>query len=78
MSFFKQFPKIPYDFNRNGVITNVVNIYRSVRPVQNFIDDTSSYTFYNIINGEKWYVTSANLANFFFLQALVPIQNILS
>ena len=61
MSFFKQFPKIPYDFNRNGVITNVVNIYRSVRPVQNFIDDTSSYTFYNIINGERPDIVSQRL-----------------
>ena len=48
MAFFKQFPKVQYDFERNGIVQNVVNIYRSVRPLQNFIDDSTAYTFYEI------------------------------
>ena len=29
MAFFKQFPKVEYDFNRQGVINNMIDIYRS-------------------------------------------------
>ena len=61
MAFFKQFPKIEYDFNRDGVITNVVNLYRSVRPLQNFVDNASSYTFYEVINGERPDIVSKRL-----------------
>ena len=53
MAFFKQFPKVEYDFNRQGVIMNMVDIYRSVRPLQNFVDDTAAYVFYEIRNGER-------------------------
>lgn len=28
-----------------------------------------------LLNGEKWYVTSANLANFFWFQAVIPEEN---
>ena len=61
MAFFKQFPKVQYDFERNGVITNVVNIYRSVRPLKEFIDSTSAYTFYEIKNGERPDIVSQRL-----------------
>lgn len=61
MAFFKQFPKVQYDFERNGVITNVVNIYRSVRPLKEFIDNTSAYTFYEIKNGERPDIVSQRL-----------------
>ena len=61
MAFFKQFPKVQYDFERNGVITNVVNIYRSVRPLQDFIDNSSAYTFYEVKNGERPDITSQRL-----------------
>ena len=61
MAFFKQFPKVQYEFERNGVITNVVNIYRSVRPLREFIDNTSAYTFYEVINGERPDIVSQRL-----------------
>ena len=61
MAFFKQFPKIQYDFERNGVITNVVNIYRSVRPLREFIDNSSAYAFYEIKNGERPDIVSQRL-----------------
>ena len=53
MAFFKQFPKVEYDFNRQGVIMNMVDIYRSVRPLQNFVDDTTAYIYYEVRNGER-------------------------
>ena len=49
MSFFKQFPKISYDLRKDGSIMKMVNIFRSVRPLQNFVDNPSLYKFYEII-----------------------------
>ena len=53
MSFFKQFPNIPYDFDRNGIFQNVVNIYRHVQPLKAFADELNTYTFYQVKNGER-------------------------
>ena len=53
MSFFKQFPLIDYDLKKNGSVMKMVNIFRSVRPLQNYVDDPSMYTFYEIKNGER-------------------------
>ena len=53
MSFFKQFPKIEYDFNRTGVKQNMVDLFRSVRPLPSFLDNYSAYKFYEIKNGER-------------------------
>ncbi len=61
MAFFRQFPKVEYDFNRQGVINNMVDIYRSVRPLQNFVDDTSAYVYYEVINGERPDIVSNKL-----------------
>ena len=61
MSFFQQFPKISYDFDRNGVLQNVVNIYRSVRPLQSFVDNMNTYTYYEVKNGERPDIVSERL-----------------
>jgi hypothetical protein len=61
MSFFKKFPKEGYDYNRNGVIQNVVSLYKSIRPLATTIDDSSIYTFYDIKNGERPDVVSSRL-----------------
>jgi len=61
MAFFKQFPKVEYDFNREGVINNMVDIYRSVRPLQNFVDDTAAYIYYEVRNGERPDIVSNKL-----------------
>ena len=61
MAFFRQFPKVEYDFNRQGVINNMVDIYRSVRPLQNFVDDTSAYVYYEVRNGERPDIVSNKL-----------------
>ncbi len=61
MSFFKQFPKISYDFDRNGVLQNVVNIYKSVRVLKAFEDNINTYTFYDVKNGERPDIVSQRL-----------------
>ena len=61
MSFFKLFPKIGYDLNNTGVLQNVVNIYRSIRPLREFVDDVSVYTLYEIKNGERPDIVSQRL-----------------
>ena len=61
MSFFKLFPKVGYDLNNTGVLQNIVNIYRSVRPLQEFIDEVTTYKFYEIKNGERPDIVSQRL-----------------
>lgn len=61
MAFFKLFPKVGYDLNKSGILQNVVNIYRSIRPLREFIDDVSAYTFYEIKNGERPDIVSQRL-----------------
>ena len=61
MSFFKQFPKVEYDFNRRGVVQNMVDMFRHVKPLPTFLDDISAYRFYEIINGERPDVVSTRL-----------------
>jgi|ETNmetMinimDraft_35_1059890.scaffolds.fasta_scaffold54605_2 hypothetical protein len=53
MSYFKKFPKLVYDFNREGVVNSVVDLFRQVRPVQNYVDNFSAYKFYSIKDGER-------------------------
>ena len=59
--FFKQFPKVEYDFNRKGVLQNMTDIFRSVRALPAFLDDFNSYTFYQIRNGERPDIVSQRL-----------------
>jgi len=61
MAFFRLFPKVGYDLNNTGVLQNIVNIYRSVRPLQEFVDDISSYKLYEIKNGERPDIVSQRL-----------------
>ena len=61
MSFFKQFPLVNYDIGLDGSITKMVNIFRSVRPIQNYIDNPSLYKFYQIENGERPDIISQKL-----------------
>jgi len=61
MSFFKLFPKVDYDINKTGTIQKIVDLYRSVRPLQNFIDEPSLYTKYEIKNGERPDIVSQRL-----------------
>ena len=61
MSFFKQFPKVNYDFNRKGTVQQMVNIFRSVRPQNTTFDNTTLYKTYYIKNGERPDVVSDQL-----------------
>jgi hypothetical protein len=61
MSFFNKFPKIEYDFNRTGIKQNMVDLFRSVRPLPTFIDNYSAYKFYDIKNGERPDIISGRL-----------------
>ena len=61
MAFFKQFPKVQYDFNRQGVLQNMVDIFRSVRALPSFLDNYTSYRLYEIKNGERPDIVSGRL-----------------
>ena len=61
MSFFKQFPLVDYDLSFDGTLSKMVNIFRSVRPIRSFVDDTSLYSYYEIKNGERPDVVSQQL-----------------
>jgi hypothetical protein len=61
MNFFKNFPVVEVDLQRDGKVNKMVNIFRSVRPLQNFIDDSALYTFYEIKNGERPDIVSQRL-----------------
>jgi len=61
MSYFKQFPTLAYDFDRNGIKQTVVDIYRSARPLNAFLDNLNAYSFYEIKNGERPDIVSQRL-----------------
>ncbi len=61
MAFFKLFPKVGYDLRNDGVLSNIVNLYRSVRPLQNFVDDVATYKFYEVKDGERPDIVSQRL-----------------
>lgn len=53
MAFFRQFPKTGYDFQSNGVITKVIDIFRTVKADSIFLDDMSTYQYYEVKRGER-------------------------
>jgi len=61
MGYFRQFPKLDYDFDRNGILQKVVNIYRAARPLDAYLDDLNAYAFYNVKNGERPDIVSQRL-----------------
>ena len=61
MAFFKLFPKVDYDINRTGTVQKIVDIYRSVRPLQEFVDSPTLYMKYEIKKGEIKDITSQRL-----------------
>ena len=61
MSYFRQFPKVNYDFNRTGAVTQMLDIFRAVRPLPDLVDNFSGYRFYEIKNGERPDLVSTRL-----------------
>lgn len=53
MSFFKQFPRIEYDVELNGIRRNVVDIYRYVDLIEEAADDVLAYKFVDVEDGER-------------------------
>lgn len=61
MAFFKQFPRVEYDFNRQGVLQNMVDLFRSVRALPSFLDNYTGYRLYEIKNGERPDIVSGRI-----------------
>lgn len=61
MSFFSQFPQLKYDINANGVKTDVTDMFRYVDVKDDFIDNYTTYSYYNITEGERPDVVSNSL-----------------
>lgn len=61
MAFFRQFPRVGYDYENNGVITNIIDIFRSVKVDSVFLDDMSTYQYYQVRNGQRPDITSSIL-----------------
>lgn len=51
--FFRQFPKVKYDFSGQGILTNVVDIFRYIKADSLAFDDLSTYQFYQIKDGDR-------------------------
>ena len=61
MPYFEQFPRVDYDYKRDGVIQKSVDLFRQVRPLQNFVDNVSSYKLYDVPNGQRPDICSLQL-----------------
>jgi|GEM_PF-2213813 hypothetical protein len=61
MAFFKQFPAISYNTLSDGIINDVIDIFRHVDVNEVLIDNASTYTFYEIKNGERPDTVSSRL-----------------
>ncbi len=59
--FFNNFPNTKYDFEGQGKLQNIKNIFRSVRALPTFIDEFTSYKLYDIIDGERPDIISTKL-----------------
>ena len=73
------FPTEGYDYYRDGIVQNVVGIYKSIRPLQNFIDNLSGYNYYEIKNGERPDIVSQRLygtVNYYWVFFIINILNV--
>lgn len=59
--FFSQFPKTKYDFEANGILTTIVDIFRFVKANDRFLDDVSLYKFYQVTDGDRPDIVSEKL-----------------
>jgi hypothetical protein len=51
--FFRNFPKTVYDYMQNGIQTKVVDLFRFVKPIEEFKDELDLYSFYQIQEGDR-------------------------
>ena len=61
MPFFRQFPKTTYDFLNSGIDTQITDIFRFVQADIQLTDDTSTYQYYQIRDGDRPDVVSTLL-----------------
>lgn len=61
MDFFKKFPLVDFDIKKDGTVQKMVDVFRSVRPVEEFLDDPAAYRLYEIRNGERPDIVSTRL-----------------
>ena len=61
MPFFQQFPKIPYDFDSNGIDTNIVDLFRFVKANEQYFHEIATYIDYQIRDGERPDIVSNSL-----------------
>jgi hypothetical protein len=61
MAFFKQFPVIKYNTQLDGILNDTVDIYRHVDVNDVLIDNASTYTYYEIKDGERPDTVSSRL-----------------
>lgn len=61
--FFRNFPKVDYDYFGNGVQTKVVDLFRFVKPIDKFKDELDTYSYYQIQEGDRPDVVSNLLYN---------------
>lgn len=53
MAFFRQFPKTTYDFEKNGIDTTIIDLFRFIKIDETFFDDLSTYEYYDIKDGDR-------------------------
>lgn len=59
--YFQNFPTAKYDIYANGKPIDIVDLSRIVKVKQQFKDDVSYYTYYNIQDGERPDIVSTKL-----------------
>jgi hypothetical protein len=61
--FFRNFPKVEYDYFQNGIKTKVVDLFRFVKPIDKFKDELDTYSFYQVQEGDRPDIVSNLLYN---------------
>lgn len=59
--FFRNFPYTTYDYLQNGVDTRVIDLFKFVQPKDHFLDDLSTYVYYQISEGDRPDIVSQKL-----------------
>ena len=77
MSYFKNFPRIPYEFNINGepVLINMMDIALNVRARKKLLNDVLVYDEYDIEDGETPESISERLYGTPFYHWLIMLVN---
>lgn len=61
--FFRNFPRVDYDHFENGVKTKIVDLFRFVKPIEQFKDELDLYSYYQVQEGDRPDVVSQLIYN---------------